>query len=332
MKRSDFLKTLGSASLPLALPLAIKHAGKQNLNRPKKMMPGDVMGLVAPAGIIYDEAEFERMQRELAELGLRSVFGDHVRNRHGYLAGTDQQRAADLNAMFEDPDIDGIMAVRGGWGCARILPHLNFETIADNPKVYCGFSDNTTLHHALMAYSNLQTFHGPNGNSDWTDLTKQSFESVVMKGELSTYQSDSMVSILMPGKATGRLIGGNLSILTTTLGTPYQANFDDAILFVEDIGEDTYKIDRMMSHLEQAGILDVISGFVFGKCTDCSAGSPPTFSLLEVLKHYLDRYQIPSIYNTDIGHEQDNFTIPMGGLAELDADNGVITLLEPAVQ
>lgn len=332
MKRADFLKTLGSVSLPLAIPMAINHSSNENITRPKKLMPGDVVGLVAPAGIIHEESEFSRMQRELADLGLRSVFGDHVRNRHGYLAGTDQQRAADLNAMFANPDIDGIMAVRGGWGCARILPHLDFQAIADHPKVYCGFSDNTTLHHALMAYSNLQTFHGPNGNSDWTDLTKQSFESVVMKGELPTYRSESRVVTVVPGKATGRLLGGNLSILTTTLGTPYQANFDDAILFVEDIGEDTYKIDRMMSHLEQAGILDSISGFVFGKCTDCSAGSPPTFSLMEVLKHYLDRFEVPAIYNADIGHEPDNFTIPLGGTAELDADNGTITLLEPAVQ
>lgn len=332
MKRSDFLKTLGSASLPLALPMAINHSNKQNLNRPKKLMTGDVVGLVAPAGIIYDEAEFSRMQRELADLGLRSVFGDHIRNRHGYFAGTDQQRAADLNAMFNNPDIDGVIAVRGGWGCARILPYLDFQAIADHPKVYCGFSDNTTLHYALMAYSNLQTFHGPNGNSDWTDLTKQSFESVVMKGELTAFRSNSRVSTLVPGKATGQLLGGNMSILTSTLGTPYQAKFDDAILFVEDIGEDTYKIDRMMSHLEQAGILNAISGFVFGKCTDCSAGSPPTFSLMEVLDHYLGRFEVPAIYNADIGHEPDNFTIPMGGIAELDADKGVITLFEPAVQ
>lgn len=288
--------------------------------------------MVAPAGIIYDEAEFQRMQTEIADLGLRTVFGDHVRNRHGYFAGTDENRAADLNSMFENPDINGIMAVRGGWGCARILPHLDFELIAQNPKVYCGFSDNTTLHHAFMAYSNLQSFHGPNGNSEWTDLTKQIFESVVMNGDRTSYKSNSRVETLVPGKATGRLIGGNLSILATTLGTPYQSDFNNAILFVEDIGEDTYKIDRMMSHLEQAGILAEISGFVFGKCTDCSAGTPPTFSLMEVLDHYLSRHEVPAIYNADIGHEPDNFTIPMGGMAELDAGNGVITLLEPGVE
>jgi muramoyltetrapeptide carboxypeptidase len=332
MKRSAFLKTLGSAALPLTLTSTGLLSKKSPLSRPKKLKPGGLIGLVAPAGIIYEETEFERMKSELQNFGLQTVFGDHVRNRHGYLAGTDANRASDLNRMFENPDIDGIMAVRGGWGCARILPYIDFQMISRNPKVYCGFSDNTTLHHAFMAYSNLQTFHGPNGNSEWTDLTKRSFESVVMNGDRTSYRSNSSVKTLVPGNATGRLIGGNLSILTTTLGTLYQADFKNAILFVEDIGEDTYKIDRMMSHLEQTGILSEISGFIFGKCTDCSAGTSPTFSLMEVLNHYLSRYEIPAIYNADIGHEPDNFTIPMGGMAELDAENGVVTLLEPAVE
>jgi len=332
MKRSDFIKTIGLGSLPIAFQTTYIRSEQSNLNLPRRLQPGDTIGLVAPAGIIYDESEFERMQKELADLGLRTVFGDHVKDRHGYLAGTDEGRASDLNDMFENPDIDGIIAVRGGWGCARILPYLDFQMIACNPKVYCGFSDNTTLHHALMAFSNLQTFHGPNGNSDWTDLTKQSFETVIMNGEAEKYKSVSNVKTLRPGKVQGKLLGGNLSILVTTLGTPYQANYDGALLFVEDIGEDTYKVDRMLAHLEQAGVLNQISGFIFGKCTDCSGGTEPTFSLMEVMDHYLSRYDVPAIYNADIGHEPDNFTIPVGAMAELEADEGLITLLQPAVR
>src|SRR6056297_3263849 len=331
MKRSDFIKTIGLGSLPIAFQTTYIRSEQSNLNLPRRLQPGDTIGLVAPAGIIYDESEFERMQKELADLGLRTVFGDHVKDRHGYLAGTDEGRASDLNDMFENPDIDGIIAVRGGWGCARILPYLNFQMIACNPKVYCGFSDNTTLHHALMAFSNLQPFHGPNGSSEWTDLTKRSFESVVMKREAAVYRSESDVITINKGKVSGRLLGGNLSILTTTLGTPYQADFENSLLFVEDIGEDTYKIDRMFAHLEQAGVLNQIAGLIFGKCTDCSAGTQPTFALLEVLGHYLSRYEIPAVYNVDIGHEPDNFTIPLGAEAELDADTGIITLLQPAV-
>lgn len=332
MKRSDFLKTVAAGTVPLALPAIGKQSMNRELNIPKKLHPGDIIGLVAPAGIIYDEAEFDKMQRQLANFGLRTVVGDHARDRHGYLAGTDEDRASDLNAMFENPEINGIMAVRGGWGCARILPHLDFEMIMRNPKVYCGFSDNTTLHHALMAYSNLQPFHGPHGNSEWTDLTQDSFESVVMKGVATRFQSISNVITLAGGKATGRLIGGNLSILATTLGTPYQADFENSLLFIEDIGEDTYKVDRMLSHLEQAGVLSEIAGFIFGKCTDCSAGTQPTFALMEVLDHYLTRYSIPAVYNLDFGHEPDNFTIPVGAMAELNADTGLITLAQPAVR
>ena len=332
MKRSDFIKTIGFGSLTAAIPKATKRFRQNELNLPKRLQPGDTIGLVAPAGIIYDESEFEKMQIELADFGLRTVFGDHVRDRHGYFAGKDEDRASDLNTMFENPDIDGIMAVRGGWGCARILPYLDFDMISQNPKVYCGFSDNTTLHHALMAYSNLQTFHGPNGNSEWTDLTKQSFESVVMNGDAARYASVSDVVTIKGGTAQGQLIGGNLSILATTLGTLYQADYNGALLFVEDIGEDTYKIDRMLAHLEQVGVLDQMSGFIFGKCTDCSAGDPPTFSMMEVLNHYLSKYQVPAVYNVDIGHEPDNFTIPMGAMAELNADTGLISLAEPAVK
>lgn len=331
MNRSDFLKTLSAAAVPLGLSAVDFRSHNHQASRPGRLQKGDQIGLIAPAGIIYDEAEFVRMRQELAGLGLRSVFGEHVRRRSGYLAGTDKERAADMNRMFVNPEINGIMAVRGGWGCARILPHLDFKAISRNPKVYCGFSDNTTLHHAFLKYAGLQTFHGPNGNSDWTDLTKQSFESVVMKGEMSEFRSNSNVVTLAPGRAEGKLVGGNLSILTTTLGTPYQPDFTDAILFVEDIGENTYKVDRMLSHLEQAGVLSKINGFVFGKCTDCSAGSSPTFSLVEVLNHHIKPHGIPAVYNVDIGHEPDNFTIPLGCAAQLDADNGVITLLEAAV-
>lgn len=331
MKRSDFLKALGSISVVPWATDSRSDVKKRRLLKPKRLQPGDTVGLTAPAGIVFNDEDYIRMQQVLSDFGLYSTFGSNVRNRYGYLAGTDRERAENLNQMFVDPGIDGIMAVRGGWGCARILPYLNFKAIARNPKVYCGFSDNTTLHHAFMAYCGLVTFHGPNGNSDWSDLTKKSFQSVVMNAENSRFISESNVFTIQRGKVQGRLTGGNLSILTTTLGTSYQPDFNDAILFVEDIGERTYKIDRMLAHLKQAGALNVISGFVFGKCTDCSAGAPPTFSLLEVLDQYIKPLGIPAIFNADIGHEEDNFTLPMGINAELDADAGQLKLSEPGV-
>lgn len=331
MKRADFIKAVGVAAVAPVTAGYRTIKNKRQLQHPARLSEGDLIALAAPAGIIYDESEFEKMKGVLESFGLRVRFGEHVRSRHGYFSGTDQQRAADLNKLFADPEVKGIMAVRGGWGCARILPYLEFKTISRNPKVFCGFSDNTTLHHALSAYSGLLSFHGPNGNSGWTDLTKQSFQSVVMKAEEFEYISKSELITLAPGRASGPLIGGNLSILTTTLGSSYQPDFRDSILFVEDIGENSYKVDRMMTHLARAGVLEEISGFIFGKCTDCSAGTAPTFSLVEVLRHHILPLEIPALFNADFGHEEDNFTIPSGGLAVLDADEGFFRLSEPAV-
>jgi len=331
MKRTDFLKTIGTVSVaPWALGKR-NDSHKKRLLKPKRLKPGDTVGLTAPAGIVFDEQEFVRMQQVLTDFGLRPVLGSNVKKRHGYLAGTDRERADNLNQMFVDPDIDGIMAVRGGWGCSRILPYLDFKAIARNPKIYCGFSDNTTLHHAFLAYCGLISYHGPNGTSDWSDLTRENFKSVLMDAEESTFQSESDVVTIRPGVATGKLIGGNLSILTTTLGTPYQPDFTDALLFVEDIGERSYKIDRMLAHLKQAGALDKISGFIFGKCTDCASGPQPTFTVREVIEQYILPLEIPAIYNADIGHEEDNFTLPVSVNAELNADSGEIRLLEPGV-
>jgi len=330
MKRTDFIKSLGSITVA---PLAVgsQFAKDHSLRKPKRLKPGDTVGLTAPAGIVFNDDDYTKMVQVLSDFGLLTTFGSNVRNRHGYLAGTDRERADNVNQMFVDPEIDGIMAVRGGWGCARILPYLNFKAIARNPKVYCGFSDNTTLHHAFMAYCGFTSFHGPNGNSDWSDLTKENFESVIMKGEKSLYRSESKVITLRPGSEEGRLIGGNLTILTTTLGSPYQPDFSGAILFVEDIGERTYKIDRMLTHLKQSGALDKISGFIFGKCTDCLAGPDPTFSLQKVIEQHILPLNIPAVMNVDIGHEENNFTIPVGAVAELDADSGEFQLKEPSV-
>jgi muramoyltetrapeptide carboxypeptidase len=333
MKRSHFLKTLGlgSVSLPFFKAGSNGRRDYSSLTKPKQLQPGDTVALTAPAGIVFEETDFERMHKELESLGFKVVFGNYIRERHGYFSGTDEQRARDLNRFFRDASIDGILAVRGGWGCARILPLLDFDAIRENPKVYCGFSDNTTLHHALHAYANLISFHGPNGNSEWTDLTRKSFKKVVMDGDLPVYKSNRSVKTLVPGHADGRLLGGNLTILTTTLGTPYQPDTKDAILFVEDIGEPVYKIDRMLTHLRKAGLLNEISGFMFGGCTNCPETGGANFTMEQVLRDHLVPLGIPVITGVDISHDPDNFTVPQGVMARLDADRGTFELLEKAV-
>ncbi|MEX2456676.1 MAG: LD-carboxypeptidase [Balneolaceae bacterium] len=333
MKRSDFFKSAGALAVSSTfLGKAVNAQNKPLRIKPNRLKEGDTIGLVAPAGIIFDGEEFNRMRSVLEEMGFKVKFGDHVRKRHGYFSGEDEERAEDLNRMFADDEVNGIIAVRGGWGCARILRYLDFDMIRKNPKVYSGFSDNTTLHLAILAYSGLVTFHGPMGNSTWSDLTRKYFHEVLVEGKMSEMKSKSKVKTIQDGKSQGGLIGGNLSILTTSLGTPYQPDTRGGILFLEDIGESSYKIDRMLTHLREAGMMEDLAGFVFGKCTNCGDGTQPTFTLEEVLKQHIEPLGIPAIYGADISHEDDNFTLPMGLQADLNADDGTITLLEEAVK
>lgn len=333
MKRHEFLKTAGMGAL--SLPFFDKKGENQpgqELVKPKRLKKGDTIALTAPAGIVFDESEFDKMKENLESIGLQVVFGEFVKNRHGYFAGNDYQRALDLNRFFADPDVDAIMAVRGGWGCARILPHLNVNLIKRNPKIFCGFSDNTTLHMWLQKKCGFVSFHGPNGTSEWTDLTRNSLKSVLMDGDKAQYKSNSEVKTLVPGVAEGFLTGGNLTVLTTSLGTDYQPAFDGALLFLEDIGEPVYKIDRMLTHLARAGLMDKLSGFIFGRCTDCDDPERRFFTMEEMIKQHILPLHIPAVMGVDIGHEPDNFTIPMGVCARLDAGKGVIDLLESGVE
>lgn len=334
VKRRSFLKIAGFGSAVSLFDRfydSVANEPSPQLLKPKRLKAGDTVALTAPAGILYDESEFDRMKEDLESFGFNVVFGEFVRERYGYFAGRDYQRALDLNRFFADPQIDGIVSVRGGWGCSRILPYLDFERIKKNPKVYCGFSDNTTLHLAFLAYSGLVSFHGPNGASEWNEFTKKSFSEVIMDGNMAGYQSPSMVKTLFDGTAEGRLMGGNLSILVTSLGTPYEPDPEGTILFLEDIGEEPYKVDRMLTHLARAGFLDKISGFIFGQCTDCEPESSRGFTMKEVIKYHVMPLKIPALMGLDIGHDANNFTIPVGVKASLNADKGVLRLLEPGV-
>lgn len=304
---------------------------ERKLIKPKKLNPGDTVGLTAPAGILYDESEFVRIKQDIESLGLNVHFGEFVRKRHGYFAGRDYQRALDLNRFFANPDIDGIISVRGGWGCSRILPYLDFERIRKHPKIYCGFSDNTTLHLAFLAYSGLVSYHGPNGASEWNSFTKQNFKTVLMEGGDIIYRKGMRQTTLRPGVAEGPIIGGNLTVFTTSLGTPYEPDLTGAILFFEDIGEPAYKIDRMLTHLSRAGKLSAINGFIFGQCTDCDKETDRGFTRQEVIEQHIGPLNIPTLIGMEIGHDENNLTIPIGLNGRLDAESGTLELLESAV-
>ena len=334
MKRSDFLAktSLGAASLLGSGRLMSGEIGSKKLIKPKRLQPGDTVAFSAPAGILYERSDFDRMESVMDGFGLKVRFGEYVRERYGYFSGTDLQRAMDLNRFFVDATIDAIVAVRGGWGSSRTLPHLNFSSIQMHPKILCGFSDITTLHLAILKECGLVTFHGPNGASEWSDLTKDSFKRVLMDGEKAEFVSSGRVKTLIPGVAEGPLMGGNLTILTTSLGTHYQPNTKGSILFMEDIGEPVYKIDRMLAHLKGAGLLDGIHGFVFGDCTDCPRPRSDHFTLEEILRQHIEPLEVPAIMGVSISHGDDNFTIPVGVRARLDSGKGVVTLLESGVK
>jgi muramoyltetrapeptide carboxypeptidase len=233
--------------------------------------------------------------------------------------------------------------VRGGWGCARILPLINYDAIAGNPKILCGYSDITALILGVHAQTGLVTFHGPDGISTWNAFSVEWFKRVLFGGEAVTMRNprtigDNLapakdrIEVITPGTARGPLAGGNLSVLAGIVGSPYLPDWEGAILFLEDVGEDIYRIDRMMTQLRLAGILGRLAGFVFGKCSNCSPGEGyGSLTLPDVLHDHVAPLKIPAWGGAMIGHLESKFTLPIGIAAEIVAGEGTIRLLEPAV-
>ena len=313
--------------------------------KPPRLRPGDVVGLIEPAGFTDDAFDLDLVKETVAAMGLVPRPAKHLVQRYGYLAGTDADRAADVNAMFADPEVRGVFAVRGGWGCARVLPFLNFGTIRANPKLLIGFSDITALHLAFAARAGFVTIHGPNAASSWPRFSWDAFRALAFDGATPTLanpqghedrlvQRIGRIRTFRGGKASGRLLGGNLTVLSALMGTPWVPDFGGAILFIEDVSEQPYRIDRMMTQLALAGVLGKVAGVVFGQCTDCGPGgtSYGGFTLSEVLQQHLGKLGVPAFQGALFGHVASQFSLPVGCRAEIDADAGTIRLLEAAVR
>lgn len=341
MQRREALATIGLTGLALGLPSPLAAATGR---KPGRLRPGDRVALVAPAGQYLDELDFQLVAENMTAMGLVPVPGAHWKDRFGYLAGTDQNRAADVNAAFADPSIRAVFATRGGWGSARMLPYLDWKSIRANPKLLVGFSDITALHLAIQARAGFPTIHGPGGGSSWSKYSYAAFRDLVFDGKLPLYrnpvatqdrlvQREGRVNTLRSGKATGKLIGGNLTVLTHLVGTSWLPDFTGAILFMEDTDEAPYRIDRMLTQLGQAGILRKVAGVVFGQCTNCkpSDGSTSLFTLADVLQQHLQPLGVPAYSGAMFGHIDDQFSLPVGCRAEIDADAGTIRLLESPV-
>jgi len=311
--------------------------------KPPRLKAGDTVGLVIPSSAQWDPGAVDILLDSLKALGLNGKLGKHVFDRRGYFAGRDEDRAADLNAMFADPDVDAIHCIRGGWGAARLLPLLDWAAIAKRPKILVGYSDITALLLSLHAKTGLVTFHGPNGGSAWNTFNLDWMRRVLWNGEAATFANlketdDTLVPVknrtrtITPGKARGRLLGGNLTVFTTIIGSGYLPDFKDCILFLEDVEEAPYSLDRMFTQLKLAGILNQVKGVVWGTCDKCSPGEGfGSLTIPDILDDHLKPLGVPAYSGAMIGHVDRQFTLPLGVQVELDADAGTITMLESAV-
>ncbi|ROL59281.1 LD-carboxypeptidase [Bacteroidetes/Chlorobi group bacterium ChocPot_Mid] len=306
---------------------------------PKGLKPGSKMAVIAPAShaAIW---ELRNLMTAMKQLGIELEIGETIKNYkvdYRYFSAPDEVRSKELMNYFERNDIDAIMTVRGGYGVMRILDMLDFDVISQNPKIIIGFSDITALLNAVYKKSNIVTFHGPVGVSSFNTFSINSFKDVLFSnGNFKPLvYKDSNIKMLFPGKATGRLVGGNLTMLSSTLGSPYEIDTEGALLFFEEVSEDPYKLDRMLTQLEISNKLDKCVGIMFGSypTLDKKYYFYPNLSYTarEVIESRLKKFKIPAVIGIPVGHLASQWTLPIGVKAELDANKGILTILEPAV-
>jgi muramoyltetrapeptide carboxypeptidase len=310
--------------------------------KPKRLSPGDRVGLVLPASAAFEANEITLAKEQLEVLGLKVEMGKHVFEKYGYFAGPDRDRAEDINDMFRRKDVAGIFCYTGGWGSPRVLPDLDWDAIAENPKVFIGYSDITGLLNPIHQTTGLVTFHGPVAASDFNPYTLANFKKVVMSpdpiGVLANppKKPDDLVNRqfqivrIAGGRASGPIVGGNLTLVATLMGTPWEVATDGALLFLEDIHEELYRVDRMLTQLALGGKFDHVAGVVFGYCTECPV-TGPSFSLGEILSDRLGKLGVPVISGLAFGHLDQKLTLPIGLTAALDADEGTLVIPEAAV-
>lgn len=302
----------------------------------RRLKLGDTIGFISPASPENPE-KIKSGIDFLREHGFKVKEGKHLYDRWGYLAGTDEDRAKDFMDMFLDDDVDMILCVRGGYGSMRILPLLDFNLIKNNPKILVGFSDITTLLNTISQRCNLITFHGPMGSSNLKDAeTLKSLFSTLMNGN-RPYKllnpKNINLNCIVSGIAEGRIVGGNLTLIASTLGTPYEIDTENNILFIEDVGEAPYVIDRMLTQLYLAKKLEKCSGFIIGQFTDCSLHNyERSLTLHEVIENRILPLNKPTLSNFMSGHDYPKLTLPIGARASIDCNIGKINILEPVVK
>lgn len=345
LTRRELMAASGALAMGLsALPNSVYPAARSNIIKPKRLRLGMTVGLVAPASNAPEDQHLYAAMDLVRSLGFSVVPGENLFSRNQYLAGTDEERAGDLNAMFADPDVDAIFCLRGGYGSGRLLRLLDYEMIAVNPKIIMGYSDITAILNAIYLRTGMVTFHGPIAGENFSSYTYDQYRNVLIEpaqgihiGDPPEFEAspgvverENRLTTIVSGTAEGLLLGGNLSLLVTLLGTPFEPQFEGAILFLEDVSERPYSVDRMLTHLLLAGKLEKVAGIVLGKFTE-DGGKGNTFSMGEVLSDRLGKLGIPILRGLMIGHVENKAIVPLGIRARLDADAGKLTLLEAAV-
>lgn len=293
---------------------------------PPRLRPGDTVGLVAPAGPLLNEETLAAGIRLLRDMGFEVKHGRDLMRRQGYLAGSDQQRAGEFRELWADPEVKALVAVRGGYGSLRMLPLLDMQLFRQHPKVLVGFSDITVLLTAILKQTGLLTFHGPMvttlAGSDRQSI--RFFHDLLNRREMDSLKPEGL-EILIAGQVQGRLLGGNLTTLVHLLGTPYELSWQGAILFLEDIGEQPYRIDRMLTHLKEAGRLQGLGGLILGSFKDCGDQE----QIWERAVALLQDQKIPLWANFPAGHGKRNHILPLGLEAAMDSRSGVLHFLGP---
>ncbi|MCA1643195.1 MAG: LD-carboxypeptidase [Acidobacteria bacterium] len=349
MNRRNFLRASGAAAL--ALPLAPRlasaaQAGAGKLIKPRALRAGDTVGVIAPGTAVPDPERLALVEPTLKFFGLRAKVGRYVAAGSGHVTRSVAERLDDLHAMFRDPEVKAVFCIRGGYGSMQLLDRVDYDLIRRNPKVFVGYSDITALHLAINRHAGLATFHGPIVLSSFTDYTQRSFRQALFDtrpaGKLTNPQESNQLRPEHPlrtvrtGTATGQLVGGNLSLVAALMGTPHEIETRGRILFIEDVGEEPYRIDRMLTQLRLAGKLDQAAGIVFGECSECAPNDyKPSFAwdytLGEVLDQILGSTRVPVLSGLTIGHTADQLTLPLGVTATLNADEKTLELKEAGV-
>ncbi len=340
MNRRNFLGGVGAGIASAAVSAQTKSAA---LIKPRQIKPGATIGLITPATPTTDPDTLAKADRALKFFGFQVKVGKNVGRRAGYFGSSPAERLDDLHAMFRDPEVDAVFAMRGGYGSQHLLDRMDYDLIRRNPKIFLGYSDITAMHLAINKHAGLVTFHGPNMLSEFTAYTQQHFRRAMFDAkplgvlanppEANPIRPSHPTRTIRSGTATAPIIGGNLTLISTLMGTPYELDCRGKILLLEDIGEEPYRMDRMLTQLRLAGKFKDAVGIVVGECVDCkpneykpSLGS--NFSLGEVLDAMLKPLTVPVFYGLTFGHTDDQLTLPLGVMATMDAERGTLEIKE----